>query len=391
MKCIACGEENVQNARFCAFCGAKLSSEAESKPQPAPEEKTPLRQTARPLADNPYQPHRAPVIPAASTAEPTEAVKAAEAAEAERTRRAEAEAARDSSGPRQIIKPAPQRVFLFDEEQEEEEMKRQKAAQKPAIRLPDDDIDFEDDEEETDDDLYDEETEPRGGKIFVRIFSVLTVIALVIGIVSFLFGTTIGSRLRASMGLSSEAEDYLLLADWQLAQHSMADASESYYNAFKLDQGDFDLALTVGQGFENAGDDARAEQLYSYLIDTWPQESEPYDRLMALLTRQGRTEQYEALLLYRAENQPGYAPPIIPAPAAPTASHEGGAYEGSIQLSLSADSADIYYTLDGTAPTADSFLYTGPITLGGGTHNIRAVAVRNGQTGPEWSASFIIS
>ena len=26
MKCTACGENNVDNARFCAFCGAKLDT-----------------------------------------------------------------------------------------------------------------------------------------------------------------------------------------------------------------------------------------------------------------------------------------------------------------------------------------------------------------------------
>ena len=388
MKCIACGEENVQNARFCAFCGAKLSSETEQTP--APEETPAPRQTARPLPDNPFQPHRAPVIPAAVSAEQSEAAKAAQAAETERLRRA-AEAEHTCSGPRQIIKPAPQRVFLFDEEREEEDMKRQQAELASRPRPVLDDIDFEDDEEETDEDLYDEEDSPSGGRIFVRIFSALTVIALVIGIVSFLFGTSIGCRLRAGMGLSSDPADYILLAEWQMAQHNTADASESYYNAFKLDQDNFDLALTVVSRVENAGDDARAEQMYSYLINTWPQADEPYDRLMALLTRQGRTKQYEALLLLRAENQPGYLPPSLPVPDAPVPSHEGGAYEGSFQLSLDAGGADIYYTLDGTAPTTESFLYTGPITLTGGTHNLRAIAVKNGQASPEWTGSYIIS
>lgn len=386
MKCIACGEENISNARFCAFCGVKLSSESEVKSPIQPEESLADRQTARPLSDNPYQPHRAPVIP---TAYSPATDQTAGISGGVREKNEPETVVRENSGPRQIIKPAPQRMFLFDEEQEEEERK-QHAEQRTGTHTEEDDINFEEDDENVED-IYDEEDEPSAGRIFVRVFSVLTMLALVVGIVSFLFGTTVGSRLRASVGLSSNAEDYILLADWQLERHNLTDASESYYNAFKLEQTNYDLALTVGEGFENAGDDTRAEQLYTYLIDVWPQKDEPYDRLMALLNRQGRTEQYQALLSFRAENQPGYLPPAASAPSAPLASHEGGAYEDSIQLTLDASGADIYYTLDGSIPSIESFLYTGPITLTSGTHNVRAVAIQNGQTSDEWSASFIIS
>ena len=387
MKCIACEKENVQNARFCAFCGAKLPDEAPATPPEEPTAAHTVRQTARPLSDNPYQPPRSPVI---HSARPVETAKPAEAV----PEKAE-EPARESSGPRQIIKPAPKRVFLFDEEQEEEDARREKEARAAKRREADefDEFDeFEDDyDEDEDDDIYDEEDEPSGGRIFVRICSVLTVLILIAGVIAFMYGTTIGSRLRASVGMSSKAEDYILLADWQLQQNSLSDASESYYNAFKLRQDDYELALTVGTGFEKCGDETRAEQLYTYLITTYPQADEPYDRLMALLNRQGRTEQYEAMLTYRAEHQPGYTPPTTPAPAAPTASHAGGAYEGSIQLTLEAGGAEIRYTLDGTAPTAESFLYTGPITLTTGTYNLRAVAIENGQISPEWTGSFIVS
>ena len=305
MKCSACGKENVQNARFCAFCGEKITAEAPAQEQTAPsagqetsaQPVSAARQTARPLTDNPYMPPRSPVIPSAQTAKP-------DAANA-----GDAPAQSKPSGPRQIIKPSEKRIFLFDEEQEEADA--QIAAEDREADY-DEFSEYEDDEE---DELYeDEEDEPRGGRIFVHVISALTVIILIAGVISFLYGTTIGRRLRASVGRSGEAADYVLLADWQLSQHSLSDASASYYNAFKLDQDNYELALTVGTGFENASDLSRAEQLYTYMIETYPQADEPYDRLMALLNRQGRTEQYEALLLLRAEKQPGYLLPSTPAP-----------------------------------------------------------------------------
>ncbi len=378
MKCSACGNENVLNARFCAFCGAKLADESPSVEQPPVEEapaETVARQTARPLSDNPYMPPRSPVIPSAKPAKHA-------SSEPDPSDDLPEEKPRAVSGPRQIIKPSEKRVFLFEEEEEEADRYEQ-------LESEDEFSEYEDDEE--DDELYEEDDEPRGGKIFVRVISVLTVIILIIGIVSFMYGTTIGRRLRASVGLSDQAADYILLADWQLDQSNLTDASASYYNAFKLDQDNYDLSLTVGQGFENSGDDTRASQLYTYMIEAFPQADEPYDRLMALLMRQGKTEQYDALILYRAEHQPGYTPPTIPAPDAPTASHQGGAYAGSVTLTLNAAGLEIRYTIDGTAPNASSLSYTGPITLTRGTHNLRAVAVRDGQISAEWTGSFIIS
>jgi len=312
MKCIACGEENVQNARFCAFCGAKLSQEG--TPSPVTEETSaPIEsveavpesdQTARPLSENPYQPPRPIIIPAAA---PTAASEENASAE---------------SAPRQIIKPAPKRMFLFDEEEEEAERTApRKRVQISGRNVYGDDDEFEeyDEYEDDEEDIYDEEGVVSAGQIFVRIFSVLTVLILIAALVSFAYGTSIGRRLRASFGLSGNAGDYILLADWQLAQGNASDASASYYNAFKLDIDNYDLSLTVGTGFENSGDDIRAEQLYSFLITEYPQADEPYDRLMALLIRQGRTAEYESLLLYRAERQPGFTPPVASEGAAPAA------------------------------------------------------------------------
>ncbi len=324
MKCIACGEENVQNARFCAFCGAKLSEGTPSpvtEEAPAPTEpaesiqqtaNTAADQTARPLSENPYQPPRPFIIPSASApaSAPTPA--------------SEEEESHEAAAPRQIIKPAPKRMFLFDEEEEEE-------AERPAVRkrvqvggrdvYADDEDEFEEYDEYDDDeeDIYDEEGTVSAGQIFVRVFSVLTVLILIAALLSFAYGTSIGRRLRASFGMSGSAADYVLLADWQLSQGNAADASASYYNAFKLDTDNYDLSLTVGTGFENSGDTLRAEQLYSFMITEYPQADEPYDRLMALLIRQGRTAEYESLLQYRAERQPGFTPPLSSESAAPAA------------------------------------------------------------------------
>ncbi|WP_297417468.1 chitobiase/beta-hexosaminidase C-terminal domain-containing protein [Clostridium sp.] len=67
--------------------------------------------------------------------------------------------------------------------------------------------------------------------------------------------------------------------------------------------------------------------------------------------------------------------------AAPTASIAGGAVASGTTVTLSSgtDGATIYYTTDGSAPTASSTQYTGAITVTSGM-TIKAIAVKSGMT-----------
>lgn len=72
MYCSECGKQNPEGAKFCAFCGAKLT--APTAPQPEPKQPAPTQPTpkpdphqayrrpsgddVRPIADNPAQPTR---------------------------------------------------------------------------------------------------------------------------------------------------------------------------------------------------------------------------------------------------------------------------------------------------------------------------------------------
>lgn len=66
-------------------------------------------------------------------------------------------------------------------------------------------------------------------------------------------------------------------------------------------------------------------------------------------------------------------------PAAPTLSPNGGVFDGTVSVSLkdATPGALIYYTTDGSAPSAASTLYTVPFTLSA-TATVRAVAVFGG-------------
>lgn len=378
MKCSACGEDNSSNARFCSFCGAKLTA----APETAPAENSPARSaakipvsTAQPLSDNPYQPRRMPTI------------------------------YENGSEPVHIDNPAPAQphtpIFLFDDEKEEEEQsKRREAARlkaeeeqsrrrEEARHKAEDPFYGEEDDEDYDDEEEDyEETGAHRGRIITVIISLVTLMILGIALYTFMFFTSTGSRLRAYYGISAGADDYLTLADWQLEKGNETDAATSYYNAFLLNQNDYEFVLSIAGDFEACRAYERAEQTYMYLIEKFPDADDPYDNLMALLVKEGKTETYDALLTYRAEHQSGYtAPSTSDTPAltaVPAISPEGGEYTGTVKITLTAEEgAAIYFTADATDPTTDSALYTGAITLYSGSYTIKAMAITEGSQASE--------
>ena len=295
-------------------------------------------------------------------------------------------------------KPEEKEIFLFDDEIEEERQKKweeedrqRKEAFKKQHSAPDDELFYDEEDEEYGEDESDDEEDSRGGRVFIKVISVLTVVALVAAIAGFLFATSLGGRLRAQWGVSWDYQDYLNLAAWQQQSGNQNGASDAYLNAFKLKSDDYDVALQIAYGFEACSDTAHAESMYTFLIKNYPNRDEPYDHLMALLYTQGRLSEYEALLKLRAQNQPGYQGATVYQP--PVASPESGTYAGSVQLTLTAEKAqEIRYTLDDTQPTAQSLLYTGPIQFGPGSYSVRAVAIyENGTVSAEWSGFYSVT
>ena len=394
MKCSACGEENSPNARYCSYCGAKLTTApapeaappSDSAPQSADMPKADAApravSTAQPLSDNPYQPRRMPTIydNAAQAAHPVSI---------------------DEN-----TSPAPKRtsVFLFDDEKEEEEQNRRREAarlkaeeerRELARKKAEDPFYGEEDDEDYDDEEDEEETSHRG-RVITAVISIVTILLLCVALYAFLFYTSTGSRLRAYYGVSAGANDYVCLADWQLEQGNAADAAASYYNAFRLKSDDYDFVLKIAADFENCRAYERAEQTYMYLIENYPNADDPYDNLMALLIKEGKTDTYNALITYRAEHQSGYTAPVqTSAPAAvqpPTLSPESGEFTGTVKITISAsENAVIYFTVDGSDPTEASRLYSGEITLYSGSYTLKAVAIESGQSSEIVTASYSVS
>ena len=100
-----------------------------------------------------------------------------------------------------------------------------------------------------------------------------------------------------------------------------------------------------------------------------------YKECVRLLTDEGNTEEVRNLLKHSSkEIQEACRDYICETPVSNPAP---GTYTSVQTLELKADCSEIYYTLDGSVPTRKSALYTGPITLGEGTTEVKAFGVND--------------
>ena len=83
---------------------------------------------------------------------------------------------------------------------------------------------------------------------------------------------------------------------------------------------------------------------------------------------------------------------VVPTIAMPVFSPDAGTYYNSVDVTLTCatEDASIYYTTNGADASEQSIPYTGPITLTE-TSTIKAVAVKDGQTSSQASATYTIT
>lgn len=298
MNCKKCGNKNPDYARFCVFCGEAIEQADKPAPPPKAEPKkvkkappaevgldiapakrrntAPRAQgaTVKPILENPAQPmRRAKVVGEAPAQKPT--IKIEEPAKREAPIRE---------------RPAP--IKRPPEKKKTNTLVPERAEKKPGVRPA---IIYGDEDAE--------EEEYESGlkhKIISAFAGVLLLFAL--SVAFWLIVTPGGQVFRAGLGLSAPASAYKQLGDSLREKAQFSKAADAYYNALKLDSGNYEYALLVAKTQVVVGNLEKAETAYALCIQIDPAKSEPYQLLAELYEQQGKDEQLATLLATAYQN-----------------------------------------------------------------------------------------
>lgn len=388
MKCTKCQHDNSPAAVRCAHCGAPLTPLDNSvddtrmyrrsgRAPAAPE------QTANAAPAQPRSLPRSAAVPGTGevrTGAPRRNPQSRPAAQAQPDAARASAPARRAAEPQAAPRPAAAREDAY-------------ARRRPAPPVYDPD-EIEDDEVEPD--TARGAVRPHNNRMMLAGVIVLSVMALILMVICFLTFTSAGQRWKATMGLNAPAYAYRQLGDEALASGNAAAAAAYYESALERDSQNYEGALKLAETLMSAGNSERAERAYRLAISLRPTETEPYDRVLELMTARGAGEDEMVDMLRLAyQNTAGesyhswlltYGPSLV------RFSPEEGEYSQSIQLQMASDEgATIYYTTDGSQPTIYSSKYVLPIELGEGVFSVRAIACRNDLYSGETSKTYTIA
>ena len=144
--------------------------------------------------------------------------------------------------------------------------------------------------------------------------------------------------------------------------------------ALELDDADLDVNILYARALAAQGDVESAVNMLKMFLDTQPDQPELYRALVSIYENE---EMYEEIhqLFSQCENEDILEEFQEYVVTDPTASVDTGVYDEEQLVELQSDAGTIYYTLDGSDPTADSIEYTEPIEIPEGVTELKAVCI----------------
>ena len=234
-------------------------------------------------------------------------------------------------------------------------------------------------------------------KVWIMIIGVVILAAAGVGI--YLNTTPQGQRILARFGGSVPSLALWEVGEERLDTGDIDGAIRDFETARQMDGEDLvnvDGLLLLGGAYEAAGRVEDAENLYRDIYTTVTRtRPEAYRHVIRLLIASGRRAEAADLMQFAYE-MTGLAAfrqqreEFIPKP--PEANPIAGFYEQVKKLTLiSTEGYDVYYSPDLNAQLpGDGILYTEPIILNEGNHDLRAVAVNGDLVSDLWSGNYRI-
>ncbi len=179
---------------------------------------------------------------------------------------------------------------------------------------------------------------------------------------------------------AKEVKACITMANRYLSELDYEKAIASYTQALDLDAKNKEANLGLAQAYDSNNMYIYAESLYKTMLEEDDAQEEVYEKLADLYIRQEKLEEAKALLeeaVQNVESETIEQLYYITRPEPPSASHQTGVYQDRIKVLLipSEETQVIYYTLDGTQPTTESFIYEKGIILRNGKTTIKTMVV----------------
>lgn len=196
---------------------------------------------------------------------------------------------------------------------------------------------------------------------------------------------------------SQPLEEALSLGERYMEELDYGNAVEAYNEAIRIDPKNKQAYLGLAQAYSGSGEYDQAEVAYRELLNLDASNAEAYRELAEMYIRLDQLEKAKSLLEQAVQQtdseelQQLYAETT---PKAPTFSLDGGSYSQYQEVAIASENGDsiIYYTTDGSEPTADSPVYTEPIILISGRTQLKAAVVSSqGYQSDTTSAEYTIT
>ncbi len=234
----------------------------------------------------------------------------------------------------------------------------------------------------------------------VLIGCIVLVIAMVVSVYLYLTKTPSGQVIMARMGRDATSEALWEVGNEFLDTGDVQKAIDYYLQARAKDEeaetpNPVGL-LQLGSAYEAKGDLSAAEEVYAYVYtEVIPSAPEAYRNQVRVLLAEGKDAEAARLLqtAYQLTGVTSFRSQRLEIlPSVPTVSVISGYYMERKNIAiLQAQDYSVVYTLDPFAVLPEEGIpYTGPIDLGEGEHELRAVAVNGDLVSDEMEATYQI-
>lgn len=204
---------------------------------------------------------------------------------------------------------------------------------------------------------------------------IIFVIAFVLTIV-IIIAILLSHRINAKIEMKKQFQE----GERYLSELEYDKAIACFQNILEIEPKNKEVSFALAEAYDGNQMYAYAENIYMELTEDSEAQTEAYIKLAELYMREEKLEEAKKVLeeakaiLQDERIEELFA---VANPKAPKANYDSGTYAERLKVELIAEKPmqTIYYTLDGSEPTKDSFVYDKPIILRNGQNVIKAVSI----------------